>query len=55
MFYKRFIDDDFGIWTHDEQKMKELMYFTNSINFKINLKLRYNSSQIEFLKYTREN
>lgn len=49
LFYKRFIDDGFGIWTHGEQKLKEFMDFANSINDKIKVELRYNSNQIEFL------
>ncbi|CAG2190284.1 CFT1 [Mytilus edulis] len=44
LFYKRFIDDGFGIWTHGEQKLKEFMDFANSINDKIKVELSSNKT-----------
>ena len=47
-FYKRFIDDGFGIWTGSEEDLKEFAAFANGIHGNIKVELRYDQKQIEF-------
>jgi hypothetical protein len=49
LIYKRFIDDGFGIWTHGIESLQQFTEYVNSIHSKINIKLRHNNKQIEFL------
>ena len=44
-FYKRFIDDGFGIWTEGEDELRCLP----NIHPNIQVELRYDRKQIEFL------
>ena len=46
-FYKRFIDDGFGIWTGSIGELKQFTDHANSIHENIQVELRYD--QIEFL------
>ena len=48
-FYKRFIDDGFGIWTEGEDELKLFAKHANSINPNIQVELPYDRKQIEFL------
>lgn len=48
-FYKRFIDDGFGVWTGSEAELKEFAAFANGIHANIKIELRYDRKQIEFL------
>ena len=48
-FYKRFIDDGFGIWTEGEDELKLFAKHANSIHPNIQVELRYDRKQIEFL------
>ena len=49
LFYKRFIDDGFGLWTEVESSLLAFAEHANSINKNIEIELRHSSSQIEFL------
>jgi hypothetical protein len=49
LFYKRFIDDGFGLWTKGEESLKLFAAHANSIHENINIELRYSCHQIEFL------
>ena len=48
-FYKRFIDDGFGIWTGSIEELKQFTDHANSIHENIQVELRYDQKQIEFL------
>ena len=48
-FYKRFIDDGFGIWEHGVEALKEFTEFAHSIHDNIKVELRWDDKQIEFL------
>ena len=48
-FYKRFIDDGFGIWTGSIRELKQFTDHANSIHENIQVELRYDQKQIEFL------
>ena len=48
-FYKRFVDDGFGVWTGTETELKEFAVFANTIHENIKVQLRYHKRQIEFL------
>lgn len=49
LFYKRFIDDGFGVWTGSETELEEFAAYANSIHDNIKVELRYDRKQIEFL------
>ena len=49
LFYKRFIDDGFGIWTGSETELKQFAAYANQIHDSIKVELRYDRKQIEFL------
>ena len=49
LFYKRFIDDGFGLWTEGESSLLAFAEHANSIHKNIEIELRHSSSQIEFL------
>ena len=48
-FYKRFVDDGFGIWTEGDDELKLFAKHANSINPNILVELRYDRKQIEIL------
>ena len=48
-FYKRFLDDGFGVWTGTETELKEFAAFANTIHKNIKVELRYHKRQIDFL------
>ena len=48
-FYKRFVDDGFGVWTGTETELKEFTAFANTIHKNIKVELRYHKRQIEYL------
>lgn len=45
-FYKRFIDDGFGIWDHGEESLKAFCAHANSIDPNIKVELRWNRREI---------
>ena len=49
MFYKRYIDDRFGIWTGSLQSLQEFARYANNILSSIQIELRYSQEKIEFL------
>ena len=49
LFYKRFTDDRFGVWTGSEEEPKEFAAFAKLIHGNIKVELRYDPKQIEFL------
>ena len=49
LFYKRFIDDGFGLWTEGEESLKAFGKFANEIHQNIKIELRYSFTEIEFL------
>ena len=48
-FYKRFVDDGFGVWTGTKTELKEFAAFANTIHKNIKVELRYHERHIEFL------
>jgi hypothetical protein len=48
-FYKRFIDDGFGIWEHGAEELIKFQQYANSIHNKIKVELRWDYNKIEFL------
>ena len=49
MFYKRFIDDGFGIWTHVVEELVKFQAWANGIHPNIQVELRWSYTEIEFL------
>ena len=49
MFYKRYIDDGFGIWTRSLQSLQEFARYANNIHRSIQIELHYSQEKIEFL------
>lgn len=49
VFYKRFIDDGFGVWTGSVEDLQSFARHANSIHPNIKVDLRYNAHSIEFL------
>ena len=49
MFYKRFIDDGFGIWTHGVEELVKFQAWANGIHPNIQVELRWSHTEIEFL------
>jgi len=49
LFYKRFIDDMFGVWTYGLQHLKEFVKILNEIHPNIKVELRWDFEKIEFL------
>ena len=48
LFYKRFIDDGFGLWTGGESSLQAFAEHANNIHANIKIELRYSNTQIEF-------
>ena len=48
-FYKRYIDDGFGIWDGDLQSLMDFKDYANKIHTNIKIQLRWSMDQIEFL------
>jgi len=49
IFYKRYIDDGFGFWTHGLEKLNEFLMFANQIDESIQVEMRVGGKEIEFL------
>ena len=49
IFYKRFIDDGFGLWTHGRNQLDKFLEHANKIDENIQVEMRVNAKQIEFL------
>ena len=49
MFYKRFIDDGFGIWAHGVEELVKFQTWANGIHPNIQVELRWSHTEIEFL------
>jgi hypothetical protein len=49
LFYKRYIDDGFGIWGGDLKSLLRFVDHANSIHENIKIELRWNRLSIEFL------
>ena len=48
LFYKRFIDDGFGIWTGSEEQLKEFAVFANLIHGNIRWSSDMTQSRLSF-------
>ena len=49
LFYKRFIDDGFGLWTGTLDTLEKFAEYANNIHKNIKIELRYSREKIEFL------
>ena len=49
LFYKQFIDDGFGIWTHGVAEIVKFKAWANGIHANIQVELRWSQTEIEFL------
>ena len=49
LFYKRFIDDGFGVWVEGLDSLKDFAQFANSIHPNIKIEFRWSEDKIEFL------
>ena len=49
VFYKRFIDDGFGVWIGSLEELEAFAQHTNSIRQNIKVNLQYSTESIEFL------
>ncbi|XP_045178135.2 uncharacterized protein LOC123538232 [Mercenaria mercenaria] len=52
MFYKRYIDDGFGLWQHGLEDLLKFRDFANQIHPNIKVELRWHTTRIEFLDTT---
>ena len=48
-FYKRYIDDGFGIWDGDLKSLQDFQEYANNIHENIKIQLRWSRNQVEFL------
>ena len=48
-FYKRYIDDGFGIWDEDLKSLQYFQEYANNIHENIKIQLRWSRNQVEFL------
>ena len=48
-FYKRYIDDGFGIWDGDLKSLQDFKDYANNIHTNIRIQLRWSMDQVEFL------
>ena len=46
MFYRRYIDDGFGLWLYGEEALKDFHRYANYIHEDIKIELRYDRHQI---------
>ena len=46
LFYKRFIDDDFAVWTGSETELKQFAAYANMIHDSIEVEFRYDRKWI---------
>lgn len=49
MFYKRYIDDGFGLWEHSIEELLQFQQHANQIHPNIKVELRWSRNAIEFL------
>ena len=49
LFYKRFIDDGFGVWTEGVEDLHKFTAFANSIHKNIKITTKWSKEKIEFL------
>ena len=49
LFYKRYIDDGFGIWDGDLKSLMDFKDYANSIHTNIKIQMRWSKDQVEFL------
>ena len=48
-FYKRYIDDGFGIWDGDLKSLQDFQEYANKTHENIKIQLRWSRNQVEFL------
>ena len=48
-FYKRYIDDEFGIWDGDQKSLQDFQEYANNIHENTKIQLRWSRNQVEFL------
>ena len=51
-FYKRFIDDGIGSWTHGDEKLHKFMDQANKIHPNIRIEYNFSSTSLHFLDTT---
>ena len=49
LFYKRFIDDGFGVWTESVEDLHRFTAFANNIHKNIKITTKWSKEKIEFL------
>ena len=49
LFYKRYIDDGFGIWDGDLKPLMDFKDYFNNIHTNIKIQMRWSKDQVEFL------
>jgi len=52
IFWKRYIDDIFGIWTHSEEELLTFIDHINSLNSNIKTSLTFHKTSVDFLDCT---